>query len=104
MIVRTPPCRRGGYQGIVASAGDRAVQFGRAEASQLGKMITRRTSMPARLLPALRSLVAALALAAAFVPSLFAAGFGLDFEGARALGNATAGSASAADATTIFYN
>ena len=33
-----------------------------------------------------------------------AAGFALDYEGARALGMATAGAASAADATTIFYN
>src|SRR5688572_28640209 len=33
-----------------------------------------------------------------------AAGFALDYEGARALGAATAGAASAADATTIFYN
>lgn len=60
--------------------------------------------MPAHRLPALRALVAALALANAVVADLYAAGFGLDYEGARALGNATAGSASAADATTIFYN
>jgi long-chain fatty acid transport protein len=33
-----------------------------------------------------------------------AAGFALDYEGARALGFATAGGASAEDATTIFYN
>lgn len=33
-----------------------------------------------------------------------AAGFGIDFEGARAVGMATAGSASPMDAATIFYN
>jgi opacity protein-like surface antigen len=33
-----------------------------------------------------------------------AAGFGVDFEGARSVGMATAGSASAADSSTIFYN
>jgi long-chain fatty acid transport protein len=60
--------------------------------------------MPARLPLTLRALVAGCTLATAFVPDLFAAGFALDFEGARALGNATAGSASAVDATTIFYN
>ena len=32
------------------------------------------------------------------------AAFGLDFEGARAVGMATAGSASGQDASTIFYN
>ncbi len=37
-------------------------------------------------------------------PRVHAAGFGIDFEGARAVGLATAGSASAADASTIFYN
>ena len=36
--------------------------------------------------------------------SVGAAGFALDYEGARALGFATAGGASAEDATTIFYN
>ena len=33
-----------------------------------------------------------------------AAGFGLDYQGARELGTATAGGAAAQDATTIFYN
>jgi len=37
------------------------------------------------------------------VPAL-AAGFAIDFEGARSVGMASAGSASADDATTIFYN
>lgn len=47
------------------------------------------------------------ALALALTPAsaaLHAAGFGVDFEGARSVGMATAGSASAADASTIFYN
>jgi long-chain fatty acid transport protein len=34
----------------------------------------------------------------------WAAGFGIDYEGARAVGTASAGGAAAADATTIFYN
>jgi long-chain fatty acid transport protein len=40
----------------------------------------------------------------ALSPEARSAGFGIDFEGARALGMATAGSASAADASSVFYN
>jgi long-chain fatty acid transport protein len=47
----------------------------------------------------------AVALVNGMIPSTsHAAGFAIDYEGARALGMATAGSAAAEDATTIFYN
>jgi long-chain fatty acid transport protein len=45
-----------------------------------------------------------IASAIAFSGSPLAAGFGIDFEGARSVGSASAGGASAADAATIFYN
>jgi long-chain fatty acid transport protein len=45
-----------------------------------------------------------IALALGWPRAGMAAGFAIDFESARALGTATAGSAAAADAATIFYN
>src|SRR5690242_19200229 len=50
-----------------------------------------------------RGLIAAALVA--FLPSAAgAAGFAVDYESALALGTATAGSAAARDASTIFYN
>jgi long-chain fatty acid transport protein len=53
--------------------------------------------------PVIASLLSVVLISIPASPSL-AAGFGLDFEGAREVGTATAGGASAADASTIFYN
>jgi long-chain fatty acid transport protein len=62
-------------------------------------MLTSRT--PAGRRTCVLAVAAALAVAS---PAPRAAGFGVDFEGARSVGMATAGSASAADSSTIFYN
>ncbi len=63
--------------------------------------------MPACNNVALRRIVVGLCtVTAAAIPanSARAAGFGLDLEGARSVGTASAGAASGADASTIFYN
>jgi long-chain fatty acid transport protein len=75
----------------------------RAKTTIMPHRTSRRNSGPPRLF--LRWTLAPVALAAALVSGPAAgAGFGVDYEGARAVGTATAGSVSAGDASTIFYN
>lgn len=70
----------------------------------MARRINRRKPSGIPILP-FRLLSLSLTLTGALVPaSAMAAGFGVDYEDARSLGTATAGSASGKGASTVFYN